>query len=197
MKKEAKWLSSRCIFLVLIELAKKPGTPMDIRIRTRMTKNNYVNIILKRLEKDRVVICLNPKGKIGKVFCINPESKDRIERLFKEAKISQKVNPLPNLNWEAYGTLLCKDLSKQIRTVFKEAYKHGNEIDFENKCKKKITIPALQKEKLPKMATSDIHRTFNRLVELGILKRRNSWPREYVFTEDAIKILDFDGSIIQ
>jgi len=197
MKKEVNWLASRCIFLILVELAKKPGTPMDLRLRTSMTKNNYVNIILKRLGSEGIIKCLNPKEKIGKVFCIDPKSKYKLKQLFRKKGLNQRINPLPDLNWRAYGILLCKGFGRQIRIVFKEAYKLGNEIDFENNTKKKITIPPLQREKLPKMATSDVHRAFNKLIELGLVNRKLTWPREYVFTEDALKIIGFDSSVLQ
>ena len=170
---------------------------MDLRVRTHLTKNNYLNIILKRLESEGIVKCLNPKEKIGKVFCLEPKNKNRIEELFKKMKISQNINPLPDLNWNAYGILFCRNLGRQIRLVFKEAYKLGNEMDFENSCKKKITVPALQKEKLPKMATSDVYRAFNRLIELGLVKRKSLWPREYGFTKDALKIIAFDYKIVE
>lgn len=197
MKKEVKWLACRCSLLVLVELAKKPGTPMDLRERTHLSKNNYVNIILKRLEFEGIVKCLNPKEKIGKVFCLEPKSRDRVEGLFKKMKIKQRINPLPDLNWNAYGILFCRNLGRQIRLVFKEAYKLGNEMDFENNCKKKITVTALLEEKLPKMATSDVYRTFNRLIELGLMKSKSAWPREYGFTKDALKIIAFDYSIVE
>jgi hypothetical protein len=197
MKKEMGWLSSRCICSVLVELAKRPGTPMDLRVRTHMTKNNYVNIILKRLESEGIVKCLNPKEKIGKVFCVEPKNKYRLEKLFKKMKINQKINPLPHLNWNAYGILFCRSLCRQIRLVFKEAYKLGNEMDFENNRKKRINVPGLQKEKLTKMATSDIHRAFNRLVKLGLMKRKPVWPKEYIFSKDAFKIIAFDHSVVE
>jgi len=197
MEKEASWLYSKSVISVLIELAKKPGTPMQLRIRTGMTKNNYANIILKNLERERLVKCLTPREKIGRIFCVNPESKYRVERIFRKKKISQRVNPLPDLNWKAYGMLLCRNLCTQMHEVFKKAYMFGNEMDFENNSKKKITIPGLQKEKLPKMPTSNIHRAFSRLVEIGIMKNRDAWPREYAFTEDALRIIEFDSSIIQ
>lgn len=197
MKNEVSWFSARCICSVLVELAKKPGTPMDLRVRTHMTKNNYVNIILKRLESEGIVKCLNPKEKIGKVFCVEPKNKYRLEKLFKKMKIKQKINLLPDLNWNAYGMLFCRNLGRQIRLVFKEAYKLGNEMDFENNRKKRINVPALQKEKLPKMATSDVHRAFNRLVKLGLMKRKPAWPKEYVFTKAALKIIAFENSIVE
>jgi hypothetical protein len=112
-------------------------------------------------------------------------------------QIEQKINPLPDLNWNAYGILFCRNLGRQIRLVFKEAYRLGNEMDFENNCKKKITIPALQEEKLPRMATSDVYRTFNRLIKLGLVKRKSLWPREYSFTKDALKIIAFDYKIVE
>jgi hypothetical protein len=197
MKKRVKWFSSRCVSLVLVELAKKPGTPMDIRVRTGMTKNNYANIILRKLESKGIVKCLNPEQKIGKIFCLEPKRKYRLEKIFKSKRLSQRINPPPDLNWSAYGILLCKSFGRQIRIVFKEAYKLGNEVDFENNTKRKITIPTLQKEKIPKIATSDIHRAFNKLVELGLMKRKPTWPREYAFTEDALKIIEFDSKVVQ
>jgi hypothetical protein len=197
MKKEVNWLASRCISFILVELAKKPGTPMDLRLRTGMIKNNYVNIILKRLESEGIIRCLDPNEKIGKVFCIDPKSRYKLEQLFRKKGLNQKINPLPDLNWKAYGILICKRFGRQIRIVFKEAYKLGNEIDFENNTKRKITIPALQKERLPSIATSDIHRAFNKLVTLGLMKRKLTWPREYILTEDAIRMIGFDSSILQ
>lgn len=197
MKKEVNWLPSSRVTLVLVELAKKPLTPMQIRARTGMTKNNYVNIILKKLESHSIVKCLNPEEKIGKVFCINPKSTKEVERIFNKKHLNQKISYLPSLNWKAYGILICKNLGKQIQIVFKEAFKRGNEIDLENNCKNRITIPELQKERLSKIATSDIHRAFNKLVMLGMMERKPTWPREYIFTNDALKIIAFDESLVQ
>lgn len=182
MKKGVNWLSSRCIFLVLIELAKKPGTPMDIRIRTGLTKNNYVNIILKRLESEGIVKCLNPEGKIGRVFCINPEGKKRVEQIFRKNKTKQEIKPLPNLNWTAYGRLSCK-YCRQLRMVFKKACELKQE-------GREVTVSSL-KEKLPGMATSNLYRALDGLVELRVMSCKDTSSRKFTVTEEGLRIVNF------
>lgn len=187
MKNRADWLLSRCVSLVLVELAKKPGTPMDIRARTGLTKNNYVNIILKRLEGKGIVKCLNPEERIGKVLCINPATSKKVENIFTKSKISQNMTPLPKLNWEAYGRLLCRYCT-QLRTIF---YK-SNEL---RKAGKEITVFNL-KENLPKMATGDIYRALNRLIGLGIMVREDSMPKKFIITKEGFAIIHFDPQIL-
>ena len=187
MKKEVNWLSSRCASLVLIELAKKPGTPMDIRIRTGLTKNNYVNIILKRLESEGIIKCLNLDEKIGKVFCINPESKKRVEQIFRKNKTKQGINPLPNLNWTAYGRLLCK-YCRQLRMVFKRACELKQE-------GREITVSSL-KEKLPGMATSNLYRALDGLVELGVISCKDTSSRKFTVTEEGLAIVNFQLDVL-
>jgi len=182
MKKEVNWFSSRCVSLVLVELAKKPGTPMDLRLRTGMTKNNYVNIILKKLESEGIVKCLNPREKVGRVFCINPKSENRVKRLFQKKKIEQEIKALPNLNWRAYGRLLC-GYCTQLRTVFIKA----NELRLQGR---EITICNLM-EKLPKMATGDVYRALYRFVKLGAMTLTDAKLKKFIITEEGLAVIKF------
>ena len=183
MKKEAEWISSRCVSSVLAELAKKPLTPMQLRARTDMTKNNYVNIILRRLESEGIVLCLTPDSRIGKVFCINPESIDRVKKIFRKKKLDIGINSIPSLNWNCYGRLLCQYCT-QLRTVFKKA----NELRQEGK---EITVPNLNKMKLPKMATSDIHRALKRLIELKVMICDDAKPKRFIITEEGLSLIEY------
>lgn len=187
MKKGVNWFSSRCVFLVLIELARKPGTPTDIRARTGMTKNNYVNIILKRLKSEGIVKCLNPDEKIGRVFCINPESRKRVEQIFRKNKTKQGINPLPNLNWTAYGRLLCK-YCRQLRMVFKRACELKQE-------GREITLSNL-KEKLPGMATSNLYRALDGLIKLGVVSCKDTSSRKFTVTEEGLAIVNFQPDVL-
>ena len=187
MKKEASWLYSKCAISVLVELARKPCTPMQLRVRTRMTKNNYANIILKRFETEGIVKCLNPDEKIGRVFCIRSESAKRVEKIFEEKGIKQKVNPLPSLIWIAYGRLLCKCCT-QLRAVFKKA----NELRLEGR---RITVLNLR-EKLPKMAVGDIYRALYRLVKLQVISCKAKRPKRFIITQDGLDIIEFEPDIL-
>jgi hypothetical protein len=187
MKKEVEYVPSRCVFLVLVELAKKPGTPMDLRLRTGMTKNNYANIILKNLSEERIATCLNPKDKIGRVFCINPKSENRVKEIFKKKKIEQEIKPLPNLNWRAYGRLLC-GYCTQLKIVFIKA----NELRLQGR---EITISNLM-EKLPKMATGDVYRALYRLVELRVMALQDAKLKKFIITEEGLAILKFSPIIL-
>lgn len=178
--KEVNWLSSRCVSLVLRELAKKPLTPMQLRVKTGLTKNNYANIILKKLELMGIAKCLNPKDKVGRVFCIKPESAKRIEIIFRRKGIEQKVNTLPDSNWPAYGRFLCQ-YCKRLRAVFKKA----NELRQEGRD---MTIFNL-KEKLPGIATSDIYRALEKLGKLKVMRIINAKPKRFSITKEGLSII--------
>jgi len=180
MKKEANWLSSRCVSLVLRELAKKPLTPMQLRANTCLMKNNYANIILKKLELMGIAKCLNPGDKIGRVFCINQSSAKRIERILRNKGIEQKVNLLPSPAWEAYGRLLCH-YCKRLRAVFKKA----NELRQEGRD---MTIFKL-KEKLPGIATSDIYRALEKLDKLKVMRIIDTKPKRFSITKEGFLII--------
>lgn len=183
MKKEAGWLSSRCVLSVLLELANKPLTPMLLRTRTGMTKNNYVNIILRKLEAEDIAMCLTPDSRIGKVFCINPKGIDRVKKIFRKKKLYAHINSIPDLNWEAYGILLCQYCT-QLRTVFKKA----NELRQEGR---ELTVPNLNKMKLPKMATSDIHRALKRLIELQLMICDDAKPKRFIVTKEGLSLIEY------
>ena len=187
MKKGVNWLSSRCVVSVLTELARKPLTPMQLRARTKLTKNNYVNIILNKLEAEGIVKCLNPEEKIGRVFCINPESKKRVEQIFRKNKTKQEINPLPNLNWTAYGRLLCK-YCRQLRMVFKRACEL-------KQAGRDITVSSL-KEKLPGMATSNLYRALDGLAELGVVSCKDTSSRKFIITEEGLAIVNFQPDVL-
>ena len=187
MKKEVEWLSSRCVSAVLIELARRPLTPMQLRIKTGMTKNNYVNIILKRLESEDIVKCLNKKAKIGMIYCINPTSASKVENILLEKGVKQEVLSLPDLNWNAYGKLMCGHC-RQLKMVFRkvnELRKEGRDIIVFN-----------LKEKLPAMATSDVYRALNRLIELGMIIREDTIPKRFRITQEGMAMLEFEPGII-
>lgn len=187
MKKGVNWLSSRCVSLVLAELAKKPLTPMQLRVKTGLTKNNYANIILKKLESMGIVKCLNPGDKIGKVFCINPTSAKRIERIFRKKGIEQKVNVLSNVVWSAYGRLLCPYCT-QLRAVFKKA----NELKQEGRD---MTIFNL-KGRLPGIATGDIYRALRKLDELKVMRIINTEPKRFTVTKEGLSMIKLYPEIL-
>ena len=187
MKKEAGWIYSPRVISVLAELARKPLTPMQLRVNTCMTKNNYVNIILKKLEAEGIVKCMNPEEKIGRVFCINPQSRKMIEGIFRKRKIRQEITPLPKLNWTAYGRLSCR-YCRQLRKVLKKAY----ELKHEGR---EMTLSNLKK-KLPGMATSNLYRALDRLIELRAMACKNTGPREFMITEEGLAIMEFDSVVI-
>ena len=182
MKKEAGWLSSRCVLSVLFELANKPLTPMLLRTRTGMTKNNYVNIILRKLEAEDIAMCLTPDSRIGKVFCINPKGINRVKKIFRKKKLDAHINSIPDLNWKAYGRLLCQYCT-QLRTVFKKA----NELRQEGR---EITVFNL-KETLLKMAPGDIYRALKRLIELKVMICDDAKPKRFIITNNGLLLIEY------
>jgi len=187
MKKEAGWISSRCVSSVLSELSKKPLTPMQLRAKTGMTKNNYVNIILKKLESEKIIMCLNPEEKVGKVYGISPGNLKTVANALKKKGIKQKIKPPPALNWTAYGKLQCPYCT-QLRSVFIKA----NELRLE--CR--IITPYTIMEKLPGMATSDAYRALNRLAQLNLLVEYEEKPKRFMFNSDGLEIIEFDSEIL-
>ena len=127
-------------------------------------------------------MCLTPDSRIGKVFCINTESIGRVKRIFRKKRLDIGINAIPNLNWNCYGKLLCQYCT-QLRTVFKKA----NELRQEGK---EITVPNLNKMKLPKMATSDIYRTLNRLMELKVIICDDAKPKRFIVTKEGLLLIE-------
>jgi hypothetical protein len=187
MKKEASWLSSRCVSIVLLELAKNPLTPMQLRMKTGLTKNNYANIILRKLESMEIAKCLNPGDKIGKVFCIDPASAKRIEGIFRKKGIEQKVNVFSNPAWSAYGRLLCPYCT-QLRAVFKKA----NELRQEGRD---TTIFNL-KGRLPGIATGDIYRALRNLNKLKVMRIINTEPKRFTITKEGLSMIEHYPEIL-
>jgi len=187
MKKRVNWISSRCVSLVLIELAKNPLTPMQLRVKTGLTKNNYANIILKKLESMGIAKCLNPHDKIGRVFCINPTSAKRIEMIFRKQGIEQKVNTFLNPAWPAYGRLMCPYCT-QLRAVLKKA----NELRQEGRD---MTIFNL-KVRLSRIATGDIYRALRKLEELKVMRIINAEPKRFTITKDGLSMIEHYPGIL-
>ena len=187
MKKEASWLSSGCVSLVLLELAKNPLTPMQLRVKTGLMKNNYANIILRKLESMEIAKCLNSCDKIGKVFCIDPTSAKRIEGIFREKGIKQKVNIFSNTAWPAYGRLLCPYCT-QLRAVFKKA----NELRQEGRD---MTIFNL-KARLSRIATGDIYRALRKLEELKVIRIINAEPKRFMLTKEGLSMIKLYPGIL-
>jgi hypothetical protein len=186
MKNGVNWIGSKCVASVLIALSEKPLTPMQLRVRTGMTKNNYVNIILARLEAGKIVKCLNPKERIGKLFCINPVYA-MVGNVLGDKGFDQKTKPLPNLNWAAYGRLQCPNCT-QLRNVFAKA----NQLRLEGRFITPYTIM----ERLPDMATSDVHRALKRLTHLNLLVECKEESKRFLFSSDGLKIIEFDPEIL-
>lgn len=192
MKKEATWLYAPCPSLILKYLAIKPRSLMELRKITRIPWN-YVNILIKKLESKGFVKCLTPKERIGKIYCINPETKDLVERILKESGHNPQVNLLLKLNWKAYGRLNC-GTCKQIRKVFYKA------VSFRNRGII-ITEPNLEsglkdKNEVLQIDRSDIYRALRQIKKLGLIvpvkkKRR---PLEYEITQEALDLLVFLNS---
>jgi hypothetical protein len=187
MKKEVGWISSRCISSVLAELAKKPLTPTQLRIRTGLTKNNYVNIILKSLESEKIIECLNPDDRIGRVFSISPIYTKTVVSMLRKKGINQKIKPLPQINWSAYGRLQCSYCT-QLRKVFGKA----NQLRLEGR----MITPRTIMEKLPAMATSDIYRALNKLAQLNLLVKPNETPKRFILSSIGLEIIELEPDIL-
>jgi DNA-binding PadR family transcriptional regulator len=166
-----------------------PRTPMQLRTLTKIP-GNYANLILKKLEKKEIVKCLTPKEKIGKVFCINPTSRDLVEKVLKHSGYNLKVYPLPELNWKAYGRLNCVTC-KQIRKMFHKA------VSLRNRGIA-ITEQNLEKELrdvngVLEIDRSDIYRALKQLKKLNLvipIKKKRK-PLEYELTKDALALAEF------
>ncbi len=181
-----KWLSARRVLSVLVALAKEPLTPEQIRIKTGMTKCHYVNAVLKRLSLEKLVVCLNPDEKIGRVFCVDERNRRRVQRIFRRTGIEQKIISLPVLNWIAYGRLSC-EYCRQVRIVLEKI----NELAKEDKP---VIISRLR-ARLPGMATSDIYRASKRLMSLGIVSCANKNPLMFQITSEGHAILIFQEKL--
>ena len=187
MKKEVRWNPSKCVTSVLLELAKKPLTPIQLRTKTGMIKNNYANIILKKLERDGTIACLTPGNIIGKIFCIDPSKSRLVENALKKKGFKQKVMPLPDVNWEVYGRLICPYCSK-LRAVLAKA----NELRMANR---EISVFNLM-EKLPAMAKGDVYRALNKLEGFRIIEYITDRPKRYSITREGFLLMKFDHGIL-
>jgi len=192
MRKEVYWLYAPCIILVLKYLVIKPRTPMQLRILTHI-QGNYVNRILKKLESEEIAKCLTPEEKIGKVFCINPEVKDLVERILKESGYNLRISLLPKLNWKAYGRLNC-EMCSQMRIVFNKSL-------ILNAKGERITENNLEKELKDNdgvllIDRSDIYRALRKLKKLQLLtqSRNKGYPIEFNIPDDALLLARFLNS---
>lgn len=181
------WLYARRVIPILVELAKHPLTPEILRLRTGMRDNHYVNFLLRRLQFEGLVECLNPHDRVGRMFCIRQESKAKVQHLFRRVGVKQDAVKLPTLNWTAYGKLMC-GYCKQIRMVFLKA----DELKTEGR---KITMQAVR-ARLPKVATQDIFRALGQLVKLGVLTRRDRKPITFEMADDGERILKSAGELL-
>jgi DNA-binding PadR family transcriptional regulator len=177
-----KWFIARRVISILVELAACPLTPEQIRSKTCMTQSHYLNTILRKLTAEGLVKCLNPQDRIGKTYSIHPAGRRRVRRLFRKAGIAQKIIPVPEINWNAYGKLSC-GYCRQFWIVFEKM----NELAEENRM---ITAPRLR-ERLPGMSISDIYRASKKLVSFGLIARVSSDPVHFRITHEGKAILAF------
>ena len=171
---------------VLAELATRPLTPEQVGVRTGMAKWYYASKVLKRLKRQKLVACLNPDDKIGRVYCIAPLKKRTVTRILRKAGIMRRMVALPSLNWTAYGRLQC-GYCTQITAVFAMAERLMKE-------GKTVTMASLR-ARLPGMATNDVLRTLRKLVRCGLLRKQHTIPRTYVITKAGRAILAFDAGM--
>jgi hypothetical protein len=189
MGKEVNWLHAPCVVLILKYLTITPRIPMQLRTLTKI-KGNYVNILLKKLETEEIVRCLTPKEKIGKVFCINPVSRDLVEKVLKHSGYNLKTRHLPDLNWKAYGRLNCS-MCRQMKKIFHAALALRN-------LGMAITVKNL-KNKLREangkleIARSDIYRALRKLKKMGLMisVKKEHGRLEHELTKDALVLNDF------
>lgn len=189
MRKEVCWLYAPCVVLVLKYLVIKPRTPMQLRMLSHIP-GNYVNRILKKLESGRIVKCLTPGEKIGKVFCVNPEAKNLVEKALKESGYNLRVSLLPKLNWKAYGRLSC-EMCSQLRIVFNKSL-------ILNSRGEAITESNLEKElknndSILLIDRSDIYRALKQLRKLELLtyRKNKGYPIEFHIPDDALLLAKF------
>ncbi len=190
--REVNWLYAPCVVIILKYLIITPRTPMQLRMLTKIP-GNYANLILKKLQKQEIVNCLTPYEKIGKVFCINPISKDLVEKILKYSGYNLKAYSLPELNWKAYGKLNCKTC-KQIKKIFHTAVSLRNlgiaitQQNIKNKLK--------DAEGMTNINRSDIYRALRQLKKLELMipiKKKHEYL-EYELTEDALDLNEFINS---
>lgn len=171
---------------VLAELAARPLTPEQIGIRTGMAKWYYASKVLKRLKKEKLVACLNPNDKIGRVYGIVLSKRRTVARILRKAGIIRRVAVLPPLNWTAYGRLQC-GYCTQIAAVFAMTERLIRE-------GKSVSMASLR-ARLPGMATNDVLRTLRKLVKCGLLVQERTSPRTYKITGAGQAILAFNAVV--
>jgi len=192
MPKEVCWLYAPSVVLVLKCLALKPRIPMQVKEETGIPWN-YVNIILKKLKLIRIIICLTPDERIGKVFCINLETKRIVEKVLRRAGYNIEICDLPKLNWKAYGRLCCGTCS-QIKLIFMKgiSLRSRGVAITENNLEKELR----NSDGVLTIDRSDIYRALRQIRNLGLmnpLKKKHS-PLEYIPTDDALILPQFINS---
>ena len=82
MEKDYVWVVRGKQRKKIIKVMSKPRIPTEIKEETRLSLNN-VSDVLREFKKKRIVRCLNPKEKTGRLYKLTPKGM-RIREMLEE-----------------------------------------------------------------------------------------------------------------
>jgi len=82
MEKDYVWVIRGKQRKKIIKVMSKPKIPTEIKEETKLSLNN-VSDVLREFKKKRIVKCLNPKEKTGRLYKLTPKGM-RIKEMLEE-----------------------------------------------------------------------------------------------------------------
>ena len=134
----------------------KPSTPTEIREKMNLNRNNNLSTTLKQLCKLKLIRCINPGSRTGRIYGLTHKGLKIRKQLFANTKFTPYIEP--KLNWSLYGWIVSGRQKKAILKGMKQhsplRYIRENAQNFDSK--------------ISRMNASDILQSF---VKKGIAKK--------------------------
>jgi DNA-binding MarR family transcriptional regulator len=103
----------------VLEVLSKPKIPSEIREQMGLKRSNNISSTIKQLVGLKLIYCLTPKAKVGKLYgLINKGKKLRKKILLEKGLPFSYVQP-PDVNWQSYGWIVCGKQRKAILKAMK------------------------------------------------------------------------------
>ena len=103
---------------IVLEVMSKPSIPTEIRRKMNLNRNNNLSTTLKQLCKLKLMRCINPRSRTGRIYRLTHKGLKIRKQLFVNAKFTPYVEP--KLNWSIYGWIVSGRQKKAILKGMKQ-----------------------------------------------------------------------------
>jgi predicted transcriptional regulator len=102
----------------ILEVMSKPGTPTEIMEKINLSRNNSLTPTLKQLCILKIMRCINPSSRTGRIYGLTYKGLKMRRQLFANAKFTPYIEP--KLNWSLYSWIVSGKQKKAILKGMKQ-----------------------------------------------------------------------------